>query len=172
MRWREGLLARRYDRLGGSLDPREAIAPASPPLGHAPRRVRRPRAARPGAADPYWWMEGNDNAEFSAWLKAQGDCTEHYLGRIAAREVLLKRLRELGLGTSSERAMHLAGGRASRSRNVEHTSRRLRVRGPLPRGSCLGLRLRRGPPRLPPSRPALRKIGRSGGMVTLLHAHG
>jgi prolyl oligopeptidase len=63
-------------------------------------------------ADPYRWMEGNDNAELTTWLRAQGDCTQHYIGRIAARDTLFRRLRELGLGTSSQYSMHLAGRRA------------------------------------------------------------
>jgi prolyl oligopeptidase len=63
-------------------------------------------------SDPYRWMEGNDNAELTAWLRAQGECTQRALGRVAGRDALFKRLRELGLGTSSAYAMHLAGGRA------------------------------------------------------------
>ena len=39
-------------------------------------------------SDPYRWMENNDNAELTTWLRAQGDCARQYLGRIAGREAL------------------------------------------------------------------------------------
>jgi prolyl oligopeptidase len=64
------------------------------------------------APDPYRWMEGNDNAELVSWLRAQGECTQRLVARIPGRDSLFKRLRDLGLGTSSEHAMHVAAGRA------------------------------------------------------------
>lgn len=64
------------------------------------------------APDPYRWMEGNENAELTTWLRAQGECTQRLLAGIPGREPLFKRLRDLGLGTSAAHAMHVAGGRA------------------------------------------------------------
>jgi prolyl oligopeptidase len=63
-------------------------------------------------SDPYRWMEGNDNAELTGWLRAQGECTQRVVGHVSGREPLFKRLRDLGLGTSGMHAMHVAGGRA------------------------------------------------------------
>ena len=62
-------------------------------------------------SDPYRWMEGNDNAEVTAWLRAQGDYTRAWLARIPARDALFQRIRELGLGTSSSFGLQSAGGR-------------------------------------------------------------
>ena len=62
-------------------------------------------------ADPYRWMEGNENAELSAWLRAQGQCTRGYVGRITGRDALFKRLRDLGMSRSRVFDMELAGGR-------------------------------------------------------------
>jgi prolyl oligopeptidase len=61
--------------------------------------------------DPYRWMEGNDNAELNTWLRAQGECAAKVLGGLQGRDALFTRLRDLGLGTSGQYAMHLAGGR-------------------------------------------------------------
>jgi prolyl oligopeptidase len=82
--------------------------------GNPPARTAEVVEAKFGLtlSDPYRWMEGNDNAELATWLRTQGDCTQRYLGRIAARDGLLKRLRELGLGTSSLSGMQVAGGRS------------------------------------------------------------
>jgi prolyl oligopeptidase len=63
-------------------------------------------------ADPYRWMEGNDNSELTTWLRAQGAYTEAYLGRLRGRQALFARVRELGLSQSGAFAMQLAGGRA------------------------------------------------------------
>jgi prolyl oligopeptidase len=62
--------------------------------------------------DPYRWMEGNDNAELTTWLRSQGECARRHLGHLPQREPLFKRLRELGLGTTAKGDMTLAGGRA------------------------------------------------------------
>ena len=61
--------------------------------------------------DPYRWMEGNDNAEVTEWLKAQGTYTANWLARIPGRDALLRRVRDLGLGTSAAGGVQLAGGR-------------------------------------------------------------
>src|SRR5262249_13746525 len=62
-------------------------------------------------SDPYRWMEGNDNAELTNWLRAQGVYAASWLARIAERDALQRRVRELGLGTSSAYGVQLAGGR-------------------------------------------------------------
>jgi prolyl oligopeptidase len=51
--------------------------------------------------DPYRWMEGNDNPELTAWLRAQGDWTRGYLARLPGRDRLLARIRELGNATGA-----------------------------------------------------------------------
>jgi prolyl oligopeptidase len=61
--------------------------------------------------DPYRWMEGNDNADVTNWLRAQGQATDAWLARIPARDALLRRVRELGLGTSGAFGAQPAGGR-------------------------------------------------------------
>jgi prolyl oligopeptidase len=62
-------------------------------------------------SDPYRWMEGNDNAELTSWLRAQGAYTSAWLARIPSRDALLHRVRELGLASSSSFGVQLAGGR-------------------------------------------------------------
>ena len=61
--------------------------------------------------DPYRWMEGNDNAELTSWLRAQGDYTRQWLARLPGRDALLHRVRELDLGTTASFGVELAGGR-------------------------------------------------------------
>ena len=51
-------------------------------------------------ADPYRWMEGEDNHEFDAWLRAQGERTASELARVPGREALYARIRDVGLHTS------------------------------------------------------------------------
>ncbi len=51
--------------------------------------------------DPYRWMEGVGNAEFSTWLLAQGQFAATELARPKGRDTLFARLRELGLGVSA-----------------------------------------------------------------------
>ena len=62
-------------------------------------------------ADPYRWMEGNDNPELADWLRGQGACTQAYLARIPGRDALLARVRELGLSYGYPSGVQLAGGR-------------------------------------------------------------
>ena len=97
------------------------VATAAPPPSAPAQICGSPRARQVDTsetifgvtvADPYRWMEGNDNAELTAWLRAQGDCTQRFVGRIAGRDALFQRLRDLGLGTTSQHTMQLAGGRA------------------------------------------------------------
>jgi prolyl oligopeptidase len=91
-------------------------APAAPaqPCGIPAARTVDAVETRYGVtvSDPYRWMEGNDSAELVSWLRAQGECAQKLLGRIPGRERLFERLRDLGLGSSAERSMHVAGGRA------------------------------------------------------------
>jgi prolyl oligopeptidase len=51
--------------------------------------------------DPYRWMEGVGNAEFSSWLLAQGQFAATELAKPKGRDALFARLRELGLGVSA-----------------------------------------------------------------------
>lgn len=62
-------------------------------------------------ADPYRWMEGNDNPELAEWFRGQGAYTRAYLGRIPGHEGLLARVRELGLSYGYPSGVQLAGGR-------------------------------------------------------------
>ncbi|HEY0992571.1 MAG TPA: prolyl oligopeptidase family serine peptidase [Kofleriaceae bacterium] len=62
-------------------------------------------------ADPFRWMEGDDNAELTEWLEAQGDRTQAYLARIPGREALLARVRELGNATETVGRAMPAGGK-------------------------------------------------------------
>lgn len=61
--------------------------------------------------DPYRWMEGIDNAEYKAWLKAQGEWARDKLSKIAGRDALLARIRELGLGVSRIEGVETRSGR-------------------------------------------------------------
>lgn len=62
-------------------------------------------------ADPYRWMEGAENAERDAWMRAHGEHAAAYLDAIPGRILLLDRVRELGLATSASGGVQLAGGR-------------------------------------------------------------
>jgi protease II len=46
-------------------------------------------------ADPYRWMEGNDNAQYKTWLGAQGEYARKQLSKLPGRDALFARLREL-----------------------------------------------------------------------------
>src|SRR4051812_12853146 len=61
--------------------------------------------------DPYRWMEGNDNAETTQWLQAQGDVTRAFLDKLPVRSKLYDRVRELGMSTGGASSMQIAGGR-------------------------------------------------------------
>lgn len=61
--------------------------------------------------DPYRWMEGTDNAEHTAWLRAQGEHAAATLVAIAGRDKLYARLRELGLGVTAVFGVEIAGTR-------------------------------------------------------------
>ena len=96
--------------------PASAPAPASPVpalAGLAPARTVDVVDTLFGLriADPYRWMEGNENPELDAWLRAQGAQTAGYLARLPGRDALFQRIRSLGLGTSGARDLQLAGGR-------------------------------------------------------------
>jgi len=61
--------------------------------------------------DPYRWMEGSDNPELNAWLRAQGAAAERYLATLPGREALYQRVRELVISTATVGSAQLAGGR-------------------------------------------------------------
>ena len=46
-------------------------------------------------ADPYRWLEDDNSAETLAWVKAQNQVTQNYLGQIPYRKQLKQRLEEL-----------------------------------------------------------------------------
>jgi prolyl oligopeptidase len=97
--------------------PASAPAPASPVpalAGLAPARTVDVVETLFGLriADPYRWMEGNENPELDAWLRAQGAHTAGYLALLPGRDALFQRIRSLGLGTSGARDLQLAGGRS------------------------------------------------------------
>ena len=119
--WREGAMR----TTAGFLLLLSVLACASPP----PKVASAPAAALPptlpvartvnvtenifamNVSDPYRWMEGNENAELTSWLRAQGAYTSAWLARIPARDAMLRRVRELGLGTSTSSGVQLAGSR-------------------------------------------------------------
>jgi prolyl oligopeptidase len=95
-----------------------ALAPpdvAPPPVSTSPPVARTEDVVETlfgvEVADPYRWMEGSGNAELDAWLRAQGAFTATYLARIAGRDAIFDRVRELGLGTDASFGLRLAGGR-------------------------------------------------------------
>jgi prolyl oligopeptidase len=46
-------------------------------------------------ADPYRWLENDTSAETGAWVKAQNEVTQNYLGQIPFREAIGKRYENL-----------------------------------------------------------------------------
>lgn len=46
-------------------------------------------------ADPYRWLENDTSAETGAWVKAENDVTQDYLGKIPFRDKIRNRLKEL-----------------------------------------------------------------------------
>lgn len=89
-------------------------APAAPAASGPPvARVDNVVEERFGVSvsDPYRWMEGAENAERDAWMRAQGAHAAAYLDAIPGRSLLLDRIRELGMATSASGELQLAGGR-------------------------------------------------------------
>jgi prolyl oligopeptidase len=94
-------------------------APALPQSAAAP--VPRPAVARTmdvvdrehglEAPDPYRWMEGAQNPERDAWMRAQGAIAEAQLAKLPGRERLRARLRELVLGGGAVFDVQVAGKR-------------------------------------------------------------
>jgi prolyl oligopeptidase len=60
--------------------------------------------------DPYRWMEQPENAEFTAWMRAQGAYARARLEGIPHRDKLLARMREVALGTRTVRNVTRAAG--------------------------------------------------------------
>src|ERR1051325_317866 len=113
--------------------PAPKTAPAAPTTAPPPAaRTTDFRENRFGTqlSDPYRWMEGNDNAEVTSWLHAQGDYNQAWLARLPARDALFHAIRELGLGTSSSGGLQSAGGRLFYSHiNAGEQLPKLMVRG-------------------------------------------
>lgn len=61
--------------------------------------------------DPYRWMEGNENAELTTWLRAQADHAARELAKLPGREKLHARIRELGMEVSAVYGVELDSGR-------------------------------------------------------------
>lgn len=62
-------------------------------------------------ADPYRWMENNQDPEFQAWLKAQADYSHAVLRSIPGREKLLERIQQLDNAGEQVRDFQMWGGR-------------------------------------------------------------
>ena len=89
--------------------------PFPPPVTAAP-----PDAAPAGppvartddvAGDPYRWMEGTDNPERDAWLRAQGEYAAAELAKLPGSDKLRARVTELGLGVGAVFDVSRAGDR-------------------------------------------------------------
>jgi len=101
--------------------PAPVVTQAPPPVDAAPPAVVGPPVARVvdvvdkqfglDVPDPYRWMEGLDNADFRAWLAAQGQYAAMQLGERARRPALYQRIRELGLGVTAVYNVQLGGKR-------------------------------------------------------------
>jgi prolyl oligopeptidase len=83
--------------------------PAGPPVARTVDTVDNLFGVR--VADPYRWMEGNDNPERDAWMRAQGAYAEAVFAKIPKRDELLGRLRALGGDVASQGYVTIAGGR-------------------------------------------------------------
>jgi prolyl oligopeptidase len=84
-------------------------APDGPPVARTVAVVDHPFGL--DVADPYRWMEGDDNAELQAWLRAQGDRAARELARLPGRDALHARIAALGMGLSDVYDVQLASGR-------------------------------------------------------------
>ncbi|MDB4957378.1 MAG: f1pep1 2 [Myxococcales bacterium] len=84
-------------------------SPAGPPIARKVDVVDKDFGL--SIADPYRWMEGTDNAEYTTWLRAQGDWAATQLAKIPGREKLHARVTELGLGVTAVYNVQLAGQR-------------------------------------------------------------
>jgi prolyl oligopeptidase len=94
---------------------REVASPPAPPAAAGPPATRTvdviDHQFGVDTPDPYRWMEGADNPEYKTWLTAQGAWTRDELAKIAGRDALLARVRELGLGISAVGGVQVANGR-------------------------------------------------------------
>jgi prolyl oligopeptidase len=61
--------------------------------------------------DPYRWMEGQKNAEFQAWLKAQGDYTRARLDALPGLATWQERLKKISGAVRIHRGQQRAGNR-------------------------------------------------------------
>jgi prolyl oligopeptidase len=61
--------------------------------------------------DPYRWMEGIGNTEYTTWLAAQGAWAKTELAKLAKRDELFARIRELGLGLGAVYGVQIQAAR-------------------------------------------------------------
>jgi len=103
-----------------TVQPVAAASPSSPPTLPPPPPAGPPVARTVDVVDhqfgldvpdPYRWMEGIGNAEYTTWLAAQGAWAKKELAEIPKRDELFKRLRELGLGQTGVGGVQIQNGR-------------------------------------------------------------
>jgi prolyl oligopeptidase len=87
---------------------RPLVDDARPPVARTVAIVD--RAFGLDVADPYRWMEGDDNEELDAYLRAQGRYAAHALAAIPGRDEMAARIRELGHSVTSVWGVQVAGG--------------------------------------------------------------
>jgi len=87
--------------------------PPAPPAGQPVARTVDVVDHQFGLAvpDPYRWMEGIGNTEYTTWLAAQGTWAKGELAKLPRRDELFKRLRELGLGQTGVWGVQIQAGR-------------------------------------------------------------
>jgi len=83
--------------------------PAGPPIARTVAVVDHEFGV--AVADPYRWMEGDDNAELKTWLRAQAGYAAGELAKLPGRAKLYALIRTLGLGVSAVFDVELASGR-------------------------------------------------------------
>jgi len=93
--------------------PAPATPPPAPPAGPPVARTVDVVDHQFGLAvpDPYRWMEGIGNAEYTTWLAAQGAWAKTQLEKLPKRDELFNRLRELGLGVTAVWGVQIQRGR-------------------------------------------------------------
>ncbi|HTL32122.1 MAG TPA: prolyl oligopeptidase family serine peptidase [Kofleriaceae bacterium] len=89
--------------------PAVVATPAGPPIARVVDEVDKQFGLE--VADPYRWMEGGENAERTAWLKAQGEYAAKQLAALPMRDKLYARIKELGSGVTAVFDVQLGGKR-------------------------------------------------------------